>query len=142
MINSQNITIAGVALTAISYIIKETFRTIKEKNEKIQQNELEKARLYEKIEKERIEEFKNIVQEIKNLVREIQETRVKDIQVAVRAEEYQKENKEAYIKISSKLDRLSDKIEANNLNIQELRVYIQSCPHVRNSVKLDTKEEK
>lgn len=92
------------------------------------------------MEKERIEEFKNIVQEIKNLVREIQETRVKDIQVAVRAEEHQKENKENYIKISSKLDRLSDKVEANNLNIQELRMFIQSCPHVKASVKLDAKE--
>lgn len=90
------------------------------------------------MEKERIEEFKNIVAEIKSLVKEIQETRVKDIQIAVRAEEYQKENKESYIKISSKLDRLSDKIESNNLNIQELRVYIQSCPHVRSSVQLDT----
>lgn len=76
--------------------------------------------------------------EIKSLVKEIQETRVKDIQIAVRAEEYQKENKESYIKISSKLDRLSDKIESNNLNIQELRVYIKSCPHVRSRVQLDT----
>lgn len=107
---------------------------------KIKESELEKAKIYERMEKERIEEFRNVVKELQTLVKEMQETRVKDIQVAVRAEEHQRENKENYIKISSKLDRLSDKVEANNLNIQELRVYIQSCPHVRNSVKLDTKE--
>ena len=92
------------------------------------------------MEKERIEEFRNVVKELQTLVKEIQETRVKDIQVAVRAEEHQRENKENYIKISNKLDRLADKTETNNLSIQELRIFIQSCPHVKASVKLDTKE--
>ncbi len=116
--------INGIGFVFLYYFMNKTFNMQKDKDGKIE-------KVYEKID---------------NLVDAIQSSVTKDIQVSTRTEEHQKEIKDMYIRISrnikdsdnitaNEIEKLRTDIKALSLMVNELKVFVNYCPHIQKTIK-------
>lgn len=118
--------INGIGFAFLYYFMNKTFNMQKDKDTKIE-------KIYEKID---------------SLVDAIQSSVAKDIQISTRTEEHQKDIKDMYIRISrnikdsdnitiNEIEKLRTDIKSLSLMVNELKIFVNYCPHIQKTIKED-----